>query len=110
MVLYFLIPHLLGVFTLPGETGNPEIASFHLIAACYFANRHTKHIKISLVHSWTILHCQNGRLCASDRTYRNKLEMLGMLPTCLMFTKSVTVLTVVSKWELFFMKSGVKTN
>jgi len=34
---------------LPGETGNPEIASVHLNAAYGFANKHMKHIKISPV-------------------------------------------------------------
>jgi len=32
------------------------------------------YIKISPDHNWTVLHCQNDRKYASDRTYRNKLE------------------------------------
>jgi len=36
------------VSALPGETGNPEIASFHLNAACFFTNKNTRHsLKIS---------------------------------------------------------------
>jgi len=35
-------PHITSASTLPGETGNPEIASFHLNAACFFAKK-TKH-------------------------------------------------------------------
>ena len=32
---------------LPGETGNPEIASFHLNAACFFTKKHETQLKIS---------------------------------------------------------------
>ena len=34
--MYFIFPpHLTCAFALPGETGNPKIASFHLNAACF---------------------------------------------------------------------------
>ena len=34
--MYFIFPpHLTSASALPGETGNPEIASFHLNAACF---------------------------------------------------------------------------
>jgi len=39
-----------------------------------------------------------------------KLKRLDMSPTCSTITMSVTVSVVVSKWELFFTKPGVKTN
>jgi len=38
-------PHPTTAPALPGETGNPEIAYFHLNPACCFASKHTKHIK-----------------------------------------------------------------
>ena len=41
-LLYFP-PHLTSASALPGETGNPEIASFHLNVACCFANKHKTH-------------------------------------------------------------------
>jgi len=31
-----LFSHLINASALPGETGNPEIVSFHLNAACFF--------------------------------------------------------------------------
>jgi len=35
--MYFILPHhLTGASALPRETGNPEIASFHLNAVCFF--------------------------------------------------------------------------
>jgi len=35
--MYFIFsPHLTNASALPGETGNPEIAPFHLNAACFF--------------------------------------------------------------------------
>jgi len=45
--MYFIFPpHLASASALPGETGNPEIASFHLNAACFFT-KNTKPLKIS---------------------------------------------------------------
>jgi len=67
--MYFIFPpHLISAYAPLGETGNPEIASFHLIAACFFAKKHEIQLKISPGQSWTTLHCQNDRLDARDRT------------------------------------------
>jgi len=39
--MYFIFPpHLISASALPGETGNPEIASFHLNVACFFTKKH----------------------------------------------------------------------
>jgi len=66
--MYFIfLPHLTCASALPGETGNPKIASFHLNAACFY-QKHTKHIKISPGYSGTTLQCQNDRRDAPDRT------------------------------------------
>ena len=48
--MYFTFPpHLSSASALPTETGNPEIASFHLNAACFFT-KNTKHsLKYHLV-------------------------------------------------------------
>jgi len=43
---YIFPRHLINAATLPCETENTEIASFHVNAACWFANRHTSHIGI----------------------------------------------------------------
>jgi len=40
-----LSPHLTSASALPGETGNPEITSFHLNVACFFT-KNTKQLKI----------------------------------------------------------------
>jgi len=38
--MYFIFPpHLTSASALPGETGNPEIAAFHLNAACFFVKK-----------------------------------------------------------------------
>jgi len=38
---YFIFPpHLTSASALPGETGNPEIASFLLKVACFFTKKH----------------------------------------------------------------------
>jgi len=47
--VYFIFPlHLTGASALPGETGNPEIASCHLNDACFFT-KNTKQLKYHLV-------------------------------------------------------------
>ena len=43
-LLYFP-PHLTSASALPGETGNPEIASFHLNAACFFIKKTRNTVK-----------------------------------------------------------------
>jgi len=49
--MYFIFsPHLTNASALPGETGNPEIASFHLNAAC-FSPKNERQLKISPVQS-----------------------------------------------------------
>jgi len=45
--MYFIFsPHLPSASTLPKETGNPEIASFHLNAS-FFHQKHETQLKIS---------------------------------------------------------------
>jgi len=46
--MYFIFPaHLTSASALPRETGNLEIASYHLNVACFFYQiTLTKHIKI----------------------------------------------------------------
>jgi len=46
MLLYIFPPHPINASTLPCETENTEIVSFHVNIACWLANRHTSHIGI----------------------------------------------------------------
>jgi len=46
-VHFIFPPHLTSASSLPRETGNPEIASFHLNAACFFSPKNTNQLKIS---------------------------------------------------------------
>ena len=66
--IHIFPPHLTSASALPAETGNPEIASFHLNVACVSAKKHETQLKISPGQSWTTLHCQNDRVGAPDRT------------------------------------------
>jgi len=43
---YIFPPHLINASTLPSETENSEIVSFHVNVVCWIANRHTSHIGI----------------------------------------------------------------
>jgi len=46
--MYFIFaPHLTSASALPGETGNPEIVSFHLNTACLFTKKQETQLKIS---------------------------------------------------------------
>ena len=50
--MYFIfLPHLTSAPALPGETGNPKIASFHLNAACFFIKKHETQLKYHLVRA-----------------------------------------------------------
>jgi len=43
---YIFPPHLINASTLPCETENTKIVSFHVNVVCWIANRHTSHIGI----------------------------------------------------------------
>jgi len=46
--MYFIFPpHLTSASALPGKTGNPEIASFHLNAAYFLVKKDETQLKIS---------------------------------------------------------------
>ena len=67
--MYFIFPpHPTSASALPGESGNAEIASFHLNAACFFTKKHETQLKISPAQSWTTHYCQNDRVGAPDMT------------------------------------------
>ena len=66
--VFIFPPHLTSASALPGDTGKPEIASFHLNASCFFTKKHETQLKISPGQNSTTLHCQNDRLGAPDST------------------------------------------
>jgi len=73
--MYFVFPpHLTIASALPGETGNPEMASFHLNAACFFNKKHAPH-----------------------KTYEGSIASCCLLHSCSVLTKSVTVSVAVQK-------------
>jgi len=44
--MYFIFPlHLTSASALPGEAGNPEIASFYLNTACFFTTKRRNTVK-----------------------------------------------------------------
>ena len=50
--MYFIFPpHLTSASALSGETGNPEIASFHLNVVYFFTKRHETQLKYHLVRA-----------------------------------------------------------
>ena len=45
--MYFIcLPYLTSASALPEETGNPEIASFHLNGACFLTKKHETQLKL----------------------------------------------------------------
>ena len=98
--MYFTFPpHLASASALPGKTGNPEIASFHLNVACFYTTKHETQLKISPGQSWTTLHCQNNnnRLDAPDRTWEGSIASCCLLRICSVLAKSVAVSVAVQK-------------
>jgi len=50
--MYFIFPpHLTSASVLHGGKGNPEIASFHLNAACFFTKIHETQLKYHVVRA-----------------------------------------------------------
>jgi len=50
--MYFIFPpHMTNASALPGDTGNPEIASFHLNAACFFYQKTQNIVRYHLVRA-----------------------------------------------------------
>jgi len=49
---YIFLPHLVNASTLPCETENTKIVSFHENVSCWFASRHISHIGII---TWSLL-------------------------------------------------------
>jgi len=79
-------PHLTSASALPGQTENPEIASFHFNDACRFNEKTQNTLKISPGHRCTTyLHCQNYPAYAPDRTQEGSVACCSMLPSRLMF-------------------------
>jgi len=77
--------------------------AFHLNAAC-FLPKHMKHIKISHGHRLTTLRCQNDQLRALATTWKGSIAFYIMLPSRLMFTKSITVSVAVSNMGVVLIK------
>ena len=90
------------------ETGNPEIASFHLNVACFFTKKHETQLKYHLVRAeppFTVkiidwVHQTGPRKGAGSVCYPHALCQPS-LSRCQSLCK---------RWELFFVKPGVKVN
>jgi len=85
--MYFIFPpHLTCRSSLPRETGNPKIASFHLSAACFL--RKTRNtLKYHLVTA-------EPPFTVKTIDWMHHTGPIGsccLLPICSMLTKSVTV-------------------
>ena len=86
-------PQITCASALPCETGNPEIASFHLNTVCCFANEGTKHLNYHLVADELpfipkVIDCMHQTI----KTYlEREHSILCLLPSYSTFTKSVMV-------------------
>jgi len=81
-------PHLTSASTLPGETENPEIASFHLNAACFFTKKHETQFQLEMwanaqrdgrpaEYRWRRLFNAVVWLCSNAAKTRNPLKLAG---------------------------------
>jgi len=103
--MYFSPLHLTCASALPGETGNPKSASFHLSAACFLPKAQETHQSIA----WL----QPNHFSLSKRSTgctRQDLESCCMLPACSMLTNSVTVSVAVQNMRVVLRQASVKDN
>jgi len=108
--MYFVFPpHRTSASALPGETWNPEIASFHLNAACFFTKKHKTQLKISPGQNWTTFHCQNNRLDAPNRTQEGNIASRCVLPTFSVLGNFVTVSVTVQKVRVVLRQAWSKS-
>jgi len=106
--MYFISPpHLTSASALTGERGNPEIASFHLNAACFFTKKHETQLKISPCQSWTTLHRLNDGCTRQD--LEGSKASCCLLPTCSVLAKSVTVSVAVQKVRVVLRQASSKS-
>jgi len=91
--MYFIFqPYLISASALPAETGDPEIASFHLNVACFFTKktRNTvKNITWSELNHFSLSKRSTG--CTRQELGREHSLLLSVSPTCFVLGKSVTV-------------------
>ena len=99
--MYFIFPpHLTCASAIPGETGNPKIASFHLNAACFLPKNSLKYNLVTDVPPSTVKTIN----CMHQTGPRIQLSMTHML--CV---NQDCVCRSVKRWELFFVKPEWKS-
>jgi len=105
--MYFIFPpHLTNASALPGETGNPEIASFHLNAACFLPETQNIVTWSELNHpslSKRSTECTTQDLGREHSILLSVTHMLCINQVCHSVSRCV-------KDMLFFVKPGVKVN
>jgi len=95
----------------------PKIASFHLNTVCCFPNEHTKHIQII---TWSLLNYLSGFIpkvidCMhqTTKTYLEREHSILLSVTHTLYVYQVCMSrcpSLCERWELFFVKPGVKVN
>ena len=102
--MYFIFPpHLTSASALPGETGNPEITSFHLNAACFFTKKHETQFKNI---TWPEL---SKRSTGCTRQDLGREHSILLLPSCSVLAKSVTVSVVAQKVRVVLRQAWSKS-
>ena len=85
-------PYLIGISTLPSETGNPEIASFYLKCCMLFCQQTQNALKYHLVTDKTSFTVKTINFKTINYVHQTGRSWLVTLPTRWMFTMSVIVL------------------
>ena len=111
--MYFIFPpHLTSASALPGETRNPEIASFHLYATCLFTKKHktVKNITWSELNHPSPSKRSTG--CTRHQTGPRKGAQHSAVcyPHALCQPSLSRCQSLCKRWQLFFVKPGVKVN
>jgi len=101
--MYFIFPPPNYCFCTTCGTGNPEIASFHLNAACFFTKKHET-VRNTVNITWSELNQPRQDLGREHSVLLSVTHMLCVSQVLLQWQM------LCKRWELFFVKPGVKVD
>jgi len=104
---YIFPPRLTSASALPGETGNPEIASFHLNAACFFTKKTQNTVKNITWSEPSLSKRSTG--CTRQDLEREHSILLSVTHMLCGLAKSVTVSVAVQKVRVVFRQAWSKS-
>jgi len=107
---FIFSPHQTSSSAIPGETGNPEIASFHLTAACFSPKKTQNTVKNI---TWSELNhpslSKRSTGCTRQNLGREHSILLSVTHMLCLSQVCHGVNRCVKRWELFFHQAWSKS-